>query len=55
LPEELKDERKRLEIMWSHIFGLIIADAGYVEEFGEKVRKLGKQILTGVRKNMRKP
>lgn len=53
LPGNIGD-REGLEMMWNHIFGLIVADAGYLgKEFGEKARKLGKRILTGVRKNMK--
>jgi hypothetical protein len=54
LPGNIGD-RQGLEMMWSHIFGLIVADAGYLgKEFGEKAQRLGKKILTGVKKNMKK-
>lgn len=49
------DERKALERMWNEIFGIIIADAGYVsKDLQEKAHRLGKQLLTGVRANMKK-
>lgn len=49
------DDRKGLEMMWNYIFGLIIADAGYLsKELTEKARTLGKNLLTGVRANMKK-
>lgn len=50
-----RDERKTLEMMWNNIFGMIIADAGYVsKKLEEKALSLGKFLLTGVRANMRK-
>lgn len=49
------DERKILETMWSDIFGMIIADAGYVsKKLEKKALSLGKFFLTGTRANMRK-
>lgn len=49
------DERKNLEKMWNDIFGMIIADAGYVsKKLEKKAWSLGKFLLTGVRANMRK-
>lgn len=49
------DDRKGLEMMWNDIFGMIIADAGYLGgNWQEKARGLGKQLLTGVRANMKK-
>ncbi len=49
------DERKILEAMWNNIFGMIIADAGYVsKKLEKKAFSLGKFLLTGVRANMKK-
>lgn len=49
------DEREVLEKMWSNIFGMIIADAGYVSrKLEKKALSLGKFLLTGARANMRK-
>ena len=49
------DDRKGLEAMWVRIFGMIIADAGYVgKNLQEKGWRLGKRLLTGVRANMKK-
>jgi transposase len=49
------DDRKGLEMIWNYIFGLIIADAGYVgKEFKEKAHALGKEMFTAVRANMKK-
>jgi transposase len=49
------DDRKGLEMMWNDIFGMIIADAGYLgKDFQAKAHNLGKQLLTGVRANMKK-
>lgn len=48
-------ERAALESMWNYIFGLIVADAGYLgQEFQTRARSLGKQLLTGARANMKK-
>lgn len=50
-----RDERKALESMWCDIFGIIIADAGYIsKKLQERGRKLGKYLITGVRANMKK-
>jgi hypothetical protein len=49
------DDRKGLEKIWNDIFGLIIADAGYVgKNWQEKSIKLGKFLLAAVRSNMKK-
>lgn len=49
------DERKALEAMWNDIFGIIVADAGYVSKaLREKGILLGKYLFTGVRANMKK-
>lgn len=49
------DDRKGLAQIWNYIFGIIVADGGYVgKEFSEHARTLGKQILAGVRANMKK-
>lgn len=49
------DERRALTMMWANIFGLIIADAGYVSKaLTHQAAGLGKTLLTGVRANMRK-
>lgn len=49
------DERKGLCAMWRNIFGMIIADAGYVsKELREKGLRLGKHLFTSVRANMKK-
>lgn len=49
------DERVALEMMWSDIFGMIIADAGYMgKEWAEKAKNLGKNLFAAVRKNMKK-
>jgi transposase len=49
------DERKALAMMWDNIFGMIIADAGYVgKNWQDKAHKLGKHLMTGVRANMKK-
>lgn len=48
-------ERKGLEMMWDNIFGMIIADAGYVgKELQEKARSLNKHLFTAVKANMKK-
>ena len=48
-------ERKGLEMMWNQIFGMIIADAGYLgKELFEKARDLNKHLFTAVKANMRK-
>lgn len=49
------DDRACVEALWNDIFGMIIADAGYVsKDLTNKAPNLGKQFLTGVRKNMKK-
>lgn len=49
------DDRKGLEMIWNDIFGMIIADAGYVgANWVEKARNLGKHLFTCVRANMKK-
>jgi len=49
------DDRIGLEMMWNRIFGMIIADAGYVSRaLQEKAHRLGKWLVTGVRANMKK-
>ena len=49
------DERKTLEMMWSDILGMIIADAGYVgKNWQEKAKKKGIHLFTAVRANMKK-
>ena len=48
-------ERKGLEMMWNNIFGMIIADAGYLgKELFERARNLNKHLFTAVKANMRK-
>ena len=49
------DDRKGLEIIWNDIFGMIVADAGYLgANWQKKAHDLGKQLPTGVRANMKK-
>lgn len=49
------DDRKGLAMMWNYIFGLIVADAGYLgKDLQDQARLLGKDLLTGVRANMKK-
>jgi len=49
------DDRKGLDMMWSKIFGSIIADAGYLgKNWFEKARFLGKHLFTAVKANMKK-
>jgi hypothetical protein len=49
------DERKTLEIIWNDVFGMIVADAGYVsKKLEKKALESGKFLLTGVRANMKK-
>ena len=49
------DDRKGLENIWADLLGLIVADAGYVgKDFHEKAASLNKQLITGVRSNMKK-
>ena len=50
-----RDDRKGLSQIWGTIFGLIVADGGYVgKEFSESAQQLGKHLLTSVRANMKK-
>lgn len=49
------DERVALETMWADVFGMIVADAGYIgKTWSEKAQKLGKNLFAGVRANMKK-
>jgi hypothetical protein len=49
------DERRILEAIWNDVFGMIIADAGYVsKKLEKKALELNKFLLTGVRANMKK-
>lgn len=49
------DDRKGLSRTWAHIFGLIVADAGYVgKDFAHFAQSLGKRLFTGVKANMKK-
>ena len=49
------DDRKGLEKIWNNIFGMIIADAGYLgADWQRKALNLGKHLFTGVRANMKK-
>jgi transposase len=49
------DERKGLEMMWNNIFGMIVADAGYVgKNWQKKAQDLGKHLFTAVKANMKK-
>ena len=49
------DDRKGLKQMWAAIFGLIIADAGYVgKDIQNEAGSLQKRLLTGGRANMKK-
>jgi transposase len=49
------DDRKGLDMMWNTIFGMIIADAGYLgKKWQEKAARLGKRLLTAVKANMKK-
>ena len=49
------DDRKALNKMWNTIFGLIIADAGYLgKNWQEKASSLGKHLFTAVKANMKK-
>ena len=49
------DDRKGLEMVWNHIVGLIIADAGYVgKNWQEKASACDKHLFAAVRANMRK-
>lgn len=49
------DDRKGLEMIWNDIFGMIVADAGYLgKNWQQKAQDFGKQLLTGVKANMKK-
>ena len=49
------DDRKGLQLIWKDIFGMIIADAGYLgKDIAQKASELGKILLAGVRTNMKK-
>lgn len=49
------DDRVALEMMWHYIFGLIVADAGYLgKSRAEKARAQGKILFTTVKANMKK-
>jgi hypothetical protein len=49
------DDRKGLEMIWNYIFGLIVADAGYLgKNEAEKARAQGKILFTAVKANMKK-
>lgn len=49
------DDRRGLMLIWNYIFGLIVADAGYLGgDFQVQARVAGKDLLTGVRANMKK-
>lgn len=48
-------ERAGLEMMWNNIFGMIVADAGYLgKELQERARYFGKHLFTAVKANMKK-
>lgn len=48
-------ERRGLEMMWENIFGMIVADAGYLgKDLQEKARDLNKHLFTAVKANMKK-
>jgi hypothetical protein len=49
------DDRKGLAMIWNDIFGMIIADAGYIgKDWQAKAFSLNKCLLTGVKANMKK-
>jgi hypothetical protein len=49
------DDRVGLEMMWENLFGMIVADAGYLgRNWQEKACRLDKILLAGVRSNMNK-
>lgn len=49
------DDRRALESIWDDIFGVIVADAGYVgKEIQKEGLKKGKFLFAAVRANMRK-
>ncbi len=49
------DDRKGLDQIWNDIFGMIIADAGYIgKNWQDKARDKGKFLFTCVKKSMKK-
>lgn len=49
------DDRDGLEMIWNDIFGIIVADAGYLgKNRQEKASSLGKKLFAAVRANMKK-
>jgi len=49
------DDRDGLEMIWNDIFGIIVADAGYLgKNRQEKASSLGKTLFAAVRANMKK-
>ena len=49
-----QDERRMLASMWDDLFGMIIADAGYIgKDWVTKAKAGGKILFTAVRKNMK--
>jgi hypothetical protein len=49
------DDRKGLAMIWNNLFGMIVADAGYLgADWQDNAVGLGKHLLTGVRANMKK-
>jgi transposase len=49
------DDRKGLAMIWNELTGMIVADAGYLgSNWQEAARDLGLQLMTGVKKIMKK-
>jgi len=49
------DDRKGLDQIWNDIFGIILADAGYIgKNWQDKARRNGKFLFTCVKKSMKK-
>lgn|SRR4030043_201034 len=49
------DDRKGLAMIWNNIFGMIVADAGYIgKNWQDKALSLGKHLFTAVKANMKK-
>lgn len=49
------DDRKGLDMIWDELFGVLIADAGYIgKKWEEKARNTGKVLFTAVKANMKK-
>ncbi len=49
------DDRKGLNAMWSNVFGMIVADAGYIgKNWQQKAQDTGKHLFTAVKANMKK-